>query len=325
MRGDGVRPRLAVSVINYRTGPMTLDCLRATLAGLEGVDGRVVVVDNLSGDGSAELIEAWIAAQDPPAPVTLLRSELNAGFAGGHNRGMAAVEADAYLLLNSDAVPRPGALAALLEAMDRDPTAGVIGARLEDEDGTPQICCFRLHSPLSELIRGAEVGLVARLLRRWSTPLPPPDPYPGEIDWVSFAAVLVRAETAAAIGPMDEGYFLYFEDMDYCWRARRAGWRVVHAPLARVVHHRGGSAPVKRLAAARKRLPAYYYASRTRFFRKVYGRAGPLAANLMFCLGLALGRLKGFAGKRRLPIEGEARDIWINVLSPLGDRRAPGA
>jgi len=123
---------------------------------------------------------------------------------------------------------------------------------------------------------------------------------------------------------MDEGYFLYFEDAEYCRRMRRAGWRIARAPEARVVHFRGGSAPVKALAARRARLPAYYYAARTRYFRQAHGRAGPLLANLGWHLGrgLAQGR-RLFARPVPPAIEAEARDIWTNFTDPLGDRRAP--
>ena len=127
------------------------------------------------------------------------------------------------------------------------------------------------------------------------------------------------------IGPMDEGYFLYFEDSAYCLRARRAGWQIVHAPAARAVHLRGGSAPVKRLAAARHRLPGYYYASRTRFLYQAHGWAGLLAANLGWHLGRMLAWCRLLAG-RDVPraAAGEGRDIWTNFLDPLGDRLAPG-
>jgi N-acetylglucosaminyl-diphospho-decaprenol L-rhamnosyltransferase len=126
------------------------------------------------------------------------------------------------------------------------------------------------------------------------------------------------------IGPMDEGYFLYSEDIDYCWRARRAGFRVIHEPRARAVHFRGGSGPVKSLAAAKARLPAYFYASRSRLFYKLHGRGGLLAANLLWYLGAAIGWAKRRLKRERAGrVAHEETDIWINFLDPLGDSRGP--
>ena len=314
---------LTVSVINYRTAELTIACIRSVLddlAATPGLSGHVVVVDNASGDGSAEAIAAFLDSLPAPAPVSLVRSDRNTGFSGGHNQGMAARPAEAYLILNSDALLRPGFLAALLAGMAEDPGAGLYAPRLEGADGVQQISCFRFPSPWSELIRGAASGPVTRLLARHDVPRELPHA-PGQDGWASFACILLRDAVLRAVGPMDEGYFLYFEDAEYAWRARKAGFRLRHVPAARVVHHRGGSGPVKSLAQARKRLPGYYYASRTRFFRQAYGPAGPLLANLMWHLGRGIAGLRLLAGKP-LPArtEGEARDLWTNILAPLGDR-----
>lgn len=315
--------RIAISVINYRTGPMTLDCVRSVLDDIGDLDARVVVVDNASGDGSAEQIEAWIAAQPEDTPITLLRSPVNSGFSGGHNQGMAAVQAEHYLILNSDALLRPGFLRTVLAAADANPQAGLIAPRIETRDGDVQVSCFRFHSPASELIRGAASGPVTRLLQRHVVALKPPVD-PEQIEWASFACILLRGSMVRQIGQMDEGYFLYFEDAEYCLRARRAGWGIVQEPCAVAVHFRGGSGPVKALEKARSRLPPYYYASRTRFFRQAYGPLGPVLANLMWGAGRLIAQARCLTG-RTVPLAtaSEAHDIWINTLRPLGPSRAP--
>ncbi len=257
-------------------------------------------------------------------PVELVRSATNTGFSGGHNQGIAAAEADLYLLLNSDAVLRPGFFRAIVAAAEAHPRAGFFAPRIAWDDGTPQVSAFRFASPASELIRGANTGWVTRLLQRRVVAIGA-DPDPAEIEWASFACIVLRREMVEAIGPMDEGYFLYFEDAEYCLRARRAGWRIAWVPEAVAVHFRGGSGPVKALAAARKRMPAYYYASRTRFLYQAHGRAGlwpptppgsPDAASRS-CAGSS-------ASAVPRANEAEARDIWINARTPLGPRRAPG-
>ena len=324
LAGEDPTLDLVVSVINFRTADMTIDCVRSVLADIGALRAHVVIVDNRSDDGSADAIESWIAGLGSGAPVSLLRSATNAGYAGGHNQGVAFLPARRAMILNSDALLRPGALATLLAALDADPRLGIVAPRLEDLDGSPQISCFRFASPLGELIRGAQLGPVTRLLRRWDTSLPV-NPPPDRIEWVSGACMMKRSEMITDIGPMDDGYFMYFEDADYCLRARRAGWRIAYAPQARVVHLRGGSAPVKKLTAARKRLPAYYYASRTRFLHRAWGRGGLLAANLLWLLGRGLNLGRYLIGDPPRRIAGELRDLWINFADPLGDRRAPGA
>lgn len=271
-----------------------------------------------------ERIADWIAEQPAGTPVRLVCSKANTGFSGGHNLGMAALDADWYLILNSDAVLRPGFLQAMQDATAANPRTGLIAPQIETEDGDIQVSCFRFHSPWSELIRGAGSGPVTRILKRHVVALQPPVD-PEQIEWASFACILLNARMAKQIGPMDEGYFLYFEDAEYSLRARRAGWTIMQETQAVMVHYRGGSGPVKALEQARKRLPPYFYASRTRFFRQAYGIAGPWLANLMWSAGRLMAQVRQMLGKpapRR--IEAEPRDIWTNVLHPLGPRRAPG-
>ena len=301
---------------------MTLDCVASVLADIGDLDAQVVVVDNASGDGSADQIAAWIADQPEDTPVRLVRSAYNTGFSGGHNQGMAAVEAEYYLILNSDALLRRGFLRAILAAADAHPHAGLVAPRIETESGAVQVSCFRFHSPWSELIRGACSGPVTRLFSRHVVPLEPPVD-PKQVQWASFACILLRGGMVRQIGPMDEGYFLYFEDAEYCLRAHRAGWRIALAPDAIAVHFRGGSGPVKALEKARRRLPDYFYRSRTRFFRQAHGPLGPVLANLMWALGRAIAQLRRLTGRSVPPaVEAEARDIWTNLLSPLKSSHA---
>ncbi|MEE4120268.1 MAG: glycosyltransferase family 2 protein [Paracoccaceae bacterium] len=321
-------PTVTVSIINYRTGALTIACLESVLAELSGgegrppIDGNAVVVDNASGDGSAEAIARWLEER-PGAPVTLVRSPVNAGFSGGHNQAIARSASEFVVILNSDAELRPGCLHALLAVAVANPGAGLVSARLEGPDGTPQTSCFRSLTPMSEVIRGAATGGVTRLLARWAVPLGP-DPDPHSIEWTAFACVLLRREMIDAIGPMDEGFFLYFEDVEYCRRARRAGWQVRHAPQARAVHHVGGSTNVTAAGAEALRRPAWYYAARSRYFYLAGGRPLLYAANLGWLAGRAVARLRLLFGRAVPPAAAaEYRDIWINALRPTGPRHAP--
>lgn len=310
-------PRLLVSIINYRTGDMTIDAVQSVLDVAGDADLRVAIVDNASGDGSDDQIAKWIE-EVGDARVTLVRSATNSGFSGGHNQGMAVdPEADFYLILNSDALLRPGFFDPLLAAAHATPRAGLIAPQLEWEDGTPQVSCFRFASPGSELIRGARSGPITKLMQRYVVALGlPPDP--DKIAWASFASILLRGDMVRQIGPMDEGYFLYFEDAEYALRATRAGWRTIYVPEAHTVHFRGGSGPVKDSQAKMKRMPAYYWRSRTRFLRQAYGAPGPLLGNLAWMLGRVLASTRLLTGRSvPPPHEREWGDIWTGFFRPL--------
>ncbi len=319
---------IVISVINYRTADLTIACMASALAELrqaagQGISGHLVVVDNASGDGSAEAIEAWIAQEAADAPLSFVRSPSNSGFSGGHNIGMGHMAAEFYLLLNSDGLLRPGFLSTILTAARARPEMGFFAPRIEHDDGTPQVSAFRFASPASEFIRAINSGPVTRALahRKVAIGL---DPDEAQIDWASFACILIRGTMADQIGPMDEGYFLYFEDAEYCLRGRRDGWRVAWVPEARMVHFRGGSGPVKTLEKQLKRMPGYFYASRSRFLYQAHGRGGLILANLLWYLGRGLIQVRRLLGKRVRPaVQAEARDIWINAFDPLGPRLAP--
>ena len=218
--------QLVVVILNYRTPNLVTDCLKSLQNQIDPVDHAVVVVDNASGDDSVEQIQQAITENKWEQWVKLIASPANGGFSFGNNLGIKAVEADAYLLLNSDTIVRPGAIAILLEAMPNNSHAGIISPRLEWPDGEPQISCFRNHSLVSELIHAA-TGPVTKLLQAYDVPIPVSD-HPIQPDWTSFACVLIRHEVIEQIGLMDEDYFMYFDDIDYCRRARNAGWQILH-------------------------------------------------------------------------------------------------
>ncbi len=309
--------RIVVSIINYKTGPMTIACVQSVLESAGEMDLKVVVVDNLSGDGSADEIAQWIETAGVGERVRLVRSATNSGFSGGHNQGINGAEGHYYLVLNSDAIVRPSFFSELSKVIDENPEAGLIAPRLEGDDGVVQVSSFRFHSPLGELIRGANTGPITKLFSHRDVPLGE-DPDLSKIEWVSFACVLLSAKMIDQIGEMDEGYFLYFEDSEYCLRARRAGWSIARAPEAVAVHYRGGSGPVKAKQAAKARLPAYFYQSRSRFLFQAYGRLGLLWANVLWHLGRGIAHTRRLMGKPVPTVnESEARDIWINAFTPL--------
>lgn len=306
---------LAIVIVNYRTPELVIDCLNSLASEIPSLPPtKVIVVDNHSGDDSVSLIKSAIVSFDW---VELIESEINGGFSYGNNVGIKAIKADNYLLLNSDTIVREGAIALLLEALNKYPQAGIISPRLEWLDGEPQISCFRNRSPINELINSAKTGVITKILNKYDVPLAVSEETI-EVEWTSFACVLIRKTVIEEIGLMDEDYFMYFDDIDYCRRTKKAGWQTIHYPFARVVHLRGGSGSVKKDIATKKRPPAYLYASRSRYFTKFYGVLGLWLANLLWLLGRSISYTREIIEKK--PPQTcvlESRDIWLNWYNPL--------
>ncbi|MER5174040.1 glycosyltransferase family 2 protein [Thioclava kandeliae] len=322
---DRATTSICISIINFRTAQMTIECTRSVLDDLEsdGIDGHVVLVENGSGDDSEEKLAAWIADEGLSDRVTLVISAVNTGFSGGHNQAIAVCRAAFYLILNSDAVLKRGFCKAMLQAAAKEHQAGLFAPRIDYDAGGQQVSCFRVASPQSELIRGAGTRQVTSLLSRHVVALEMP-PRPDQIGWASFACILLRGSMVDKLGPMDEGYFLYFEDTEYCLRAVRSGWKICYVPEAHAIHFRGGSGPVKALAAQKKRMPRYFYASRSRLLYQAHGPVGLWLANFAWIFGRILAHLRVLTGKPIPPSNScEWRDIWTNISSPLGDRYAP--
>lgn len=316
--------KLSIVIINYRTPQMTIDCLISLLPELEGISAKVIVVDNASNDDSCVEIQRWIDAEEVYEQVFLLSSPENLGFSGGNNLGIKHTEAEYYLLLNSDTLIQKKAISTLLNAADINDSVGLISPRLEWADGTPQESCFRFHSPLSELISSANTGFITRLFKQYQVPYPVSDVMQ-KYDWTSFACVLIKADVFNDIGLMDDGYFMYFEDVAFSYHAKQAGWDVMNVPSAHVVHLRGGSSPMKSLAKQRKRLPYYYYESRTRYFYQVYGAFGLLLANVSWTMGFVVSSLRSLVAATFQPnvSKNQWRDIWIGFFSPLRKYKHP--
>lgn len=289
--------RVAVVVVNYNTADLALDCLRSLAA--ERAAGEcflTIVVDNASQDRSAEKIRDAIAANRWGGWVELLPLEANVGFAAGNNAALRPLLAlddppEYVLLLNPDTVVRPGAIARLVAFLDASPHVGLAGSRLEDPDGTPQRSAFRFPGVAGEFENGARFGPVTKLLARYAV-APPPRDEPHPADWLAGASLLVRREVFEQIGLLDDGFFLYFEEVDFCRRAWAAGWECWYVPASRVVHLVGQASGITDTRRPAKRVPAYWFAARNRYYRKHAGPVRRFAASAAWAVGHALWRAR---------------------------------
>ncbi len=289
--------QVVVIVVNYCTPQLTIDCLESLeRSGDMTPETRVVVVDGGSTDDSAAVIAAAIERHGWAGWATLLPLKVNGGFAYANNRGVEAAAAwfgrpRFIWLLNSDTIVRPGALSRLLAFMDANPRAAIAGSRLEDPDGTPQHSAFRFHSILGELESTMRLGLTSRVLRKWCV-APPIARTSVRTDWVSGASLFVRAEALDGAGVLDEAYFMYYEESDLCLQVARKGWQCWYVPASRVIHLVGRSSGVTSRTSAPRRRPAYWFASRRRYFLKNHGWLYAVLADLAWTGGHAVWRLR---------------------------------
>lgn len=284
-----------IVMVNYRSAKLAVNSLRSLASEMQSVPGtRVAIVDNASGDDSLQVIGSAIEQEGWSSWVTLMPSPLNGGYAYGNNYAIRpALESDNppayYWLLNPDTVVRPGALKALVDFMQANPKAGLCGSRFEEADGQPWRIAFRFPSIWSELDNGLRLGVVSKLLSKWAT-VRWMGEEPAEVDWMPGASMMIRQEVFESIGLMDEEYFLYFEETDFCLQAKRAGWSFWYVPESCVMHIAGQSTGVTVRTDKPKRLPQYWFDSRRRYFVKNHGRLYAAMVDAVWLAGFVLWR-----------------------------------
>lgn len=256
---------LSIVIVSYNARADLERCLRSLADSPPAASHEIVVVDHASPDGSVDVVR-----RDFPA-VRLLELATNPGFAAGCNAGIRATTGTYVLLLNSDTIVPPGALDRLLERLGREPDVAVAGPRLVDSEGLPELSFGAMIAPLAEARQKLLTGLAARRVGpavRYVQRLTSREQYP---DWVSGACLLVRRADAEAAGLLDERFFLYTEDVDFCAAVRARGRRVLFTPVAEVVHLRGRSR-----ATAAAASEAAYRRSQVAFYEKHHPAWAPV-------------------------------------------------
>lgn len=287
---------LAIVILNYRTAALTCEALASVVPCLgEWPGARVILVDNASGDGSADqLAEAMVGLK---APGEFVVSEANLGFAGGNNLALKRLQPSdrAVLLLNSDTILRPGVLAHFYERFEREDRVGIYSCRLESADGSLQGNARKMPTPAR--LTAHMLGLTTRWPARFKWADTEDTAWDRretrEVEWVGGAFMLIRRDVIDRVGGLDASFFFYGEDAEYCARVREEGWQVVYDGRVGIVHLGGGSSdPAKLSARARNR---HSWEARYLLQRRVYGpvaewyvRGLDLITYGLRCLKLAL-------------------------------------
>jgi len=316
--GAPARLRLSVVIVHYKTPGLLKECLASVLPQMDVARDLVIVVDNASPDGSARELDYL----NEVAGVRFIASEKNVGFAGANNLAIRAAGAEFYMLLNPDTVMRPGAVGQMMEFAARHPEAALVGPQLEYPDGTAQLSAFGDATPVSELLRGANFGPLNKVLKKHQV-YGPIVSETKRTDWLAGACLLVRREVFDAVGLLDDRYFMYYEEADFCRRARQAGFGCWYFPEAHVVHLVGQASGVTWQA---KPLPGYWFESRHRYFRAHFGWLGVLAADVGYLIGCVFHDMRklltGKANRSAVPhefrdlIRYEARHLFCGMPEP---------
>ena len=241
-------------IVNWNTRNILIDCLNSIYKTVTDIDREIYVVDNNSTDGSQD------AVRNGFPDVKLIESKTNTGFAHANNRALSVMQGRFAVLLNSDAVLQEGAIKSLLNFMDNTPGAGIAGVQLLNEDGSRQNSIDNFPSLETEILNKSILRLIS------------PDKYPGkagnyntpiEVDSVIGACMMVRKKAIDEAGFLDEDYFIFLEETDWCFRMHEKGWKVYHVPDSRVLHLSGHS---KKKAPGESQIE--YYKSLYKFFSK---------------------------------------------------------
>jgi GT2 family glycosyltransferase len=266
---------LSIVIVNWNVRDLLERCLTSLTA--DSVAGgrlvlaqadrecEIIVVDNASSDGSPDMVREQFAH------VRLIASDSNLGFARANNRGVAASTGRYILLLNPDTEVLPGALGAMVTYMDEHPDIATLGPKLLSPDALEE----RVQSSRRRFPTLATAFLESTVLQQWSPRnrvlqryyvQDKDDNEEQDTDWLVGACLLIRRKAWEQVGPLDENFFMYSEELDWCRRAKTAGWRVVYVPWATVVHHEGQSS--NQVVPARH---IYFQSSKVYYFRKYHG------------------------------------------------------
>jgi GT2 family glycosyltransferase len=272
--GDTQQPAVSLIVVSFNTRDLLRACLDTVQRTARDVPSEIIVVDNASADGSADMV-----VREFPQ-VRLIRSPVNLGFGAANNRGFECARGRYVVLLNTDALLTPGALAQSVARMEADPTIALAGARLVGPDGAWQPSGRLFTSLTNDLLllsglaqRYARSRFFGRYDRTWADPR-----QPAEVDWVPGAYAIIRREALTRVGQFDEAFFLYYEEVDLCRRLKAAGYRIWYWPDVVVMHVGGASSKTLTrltLSSSGSQLTLWRMRSQLLYYRKHHG---PLAA-----------------------------------------------
>ncbi len=263
--------QLSIVIVNWNTRDLLATCLESVWASAAQAETEVIVVDNASSDGSAQMVRKRFPQ------MSLIQNETNVGFARANNQAIQRCQGRYVLLLNSDTRVLGDALEQLVAFMEGHPRAGAAGARLLNADGSLQPSCHPMLTPghefwrlifLDNIVHQATYGA-----KFWASSRPQ------QVEVIKGACLVLRREALSEVGLLDESYFMYTEEVDLCFRLARAGWQLWWVPAAQVIHY--GEASSRQVA---QDMYIQLYRSKIQFYRKFGGEARAAFYKRLVCL-----------------------------------------
>ena len=314
-----INQKIAVIIVNYQTPDLTIKCLRSLEPEILKYPGSyAVVVENGSKDSSKEKIKSAIKKNAWNNWAKILVETENLGFGHGNNTAIRHIfnsdkKPDYFWLLNPDTIVRSGAMDALVKHLGKSPKVGIAGSRLDRMNGTVHCSAHRFHTPISEIWeRGLDLGPLSNFFKKYMVS-PQVSCFPHECDWVSGASCMVKRQVFESIGVFDENYFLYYEDVDLCYRAKKDQWQVWYIPSSRVMH-------IENAFNFRNKFyskPKYWYESRMRFFVKSYKIKGLIAADLFRFIGVVLLHVQNILRKEKIKPNIKLSDLIFGDIKAM--------
>jgi N-acetylglucosaminyl-diphospho-decaprenol L-rhamnosyltransferase len=300
---------LSIIVVSWNVRDYLAACLDSIRANAGDLQYEVIVVDSYSDDGTVELVRAhypW---------VKFLPQAENIGFTRGNNVGLSTAQGRYLMLLNPDTEIVDNALLQMVKYLDDNPHVGIVGPRTLNSDGTVQSTRRRFPTLLTAVFESTWLqGWAPRRVLDHFYARDIRDTATAEVDWVQGSALMIRRKTYAQIGGLDEQYVMFSEELDWCKRARNAGWRVVYMGSAAIVHHGGKS--TEQVSALKH---IYFQNSKLRYFRKFHGPLAALALRIFIVASyleqFMLEEIKGTLGHKRDLRRERAQMYWKVIRS----------
>jgi len=266
---------LSIIIVNWNTMEALLNCLNAIFRTIKDIDFEVFVVDNASADNSQKAVKDFFPS------VKLIENKENLGFAKANNQALQLMKGEYALLLNSDTITTAGAITKILKFMELNQNVGICGGQLLNKDGTKQISFGNISTPLTDLINNTVLRIVfpKKYLGRKCK-----FDKPVEVESIIGACMMVRKKAIDNVGLMDENFFFYYEDMDWCYRMKKGGWNISFYPDAFIYHIRGESSKQLNENAIIEFWKSKYY-----FFKKHYD----MKTTILLEIGLLLKTIVG--------------------------------
>ncbi len=283
--------KLSIIIVSWNAKDYLINCLESVFQGLEGVQAEVIVVDNYSSDGSADAVERLFPK------VKLIRNDQNDGFAKANNIGIKLSNGEYVCLLNSDVIVRKNCFSQLISFIDLHPNIGMLGPRTLNADGTLQRSCFTLPTVWNSLCRVLALDTAFPKTKMFGTRLMTYFLHDEirTVEALNGCFLLIRRNALNKVGLLDEGFFIYGEDLDLCKRFGDSGWEVVFYPSTEAVHYGGASssnAPIRFFLEMQR--------ADLRYWRKHKGIKGEIVYYLMLLLHHTL-RIIGYAPLTIIP------------------------